>query len=88
MSEDFSGSCDVASRNPLIHDGATNGTNSPCLDAEGVALRRYRVLTAASDGSLATANFRESLFFLRRWVNKAVSPWVAITSAKERRTRR
>jgi hypothetical protein len=26
MSEDFSSSCDVASRNPLIHNGATNAT--------------------------------------------------------------
>jgi hypothetical protein len=26
MGEDFSGSCNVASRNPLIHNGATNTT--------------------------------------------------------------
>ena len=35
MSEGFSGSCDVASRNPLIHNGATNGTYSLRFDAEG-----------------------------------------------------
>src|SRR5215212_541785 len=63
MSEYFPGTCDVASRNPSIHEGATNGTNSPRFAAEGVALRRYRVLTAASDVSLATANLRE-LFFM------------------------
>src|SRR5215212_2817912 len=35
MSEEFPGSCDVTSRNPLIHNGATNGTNSPRFDARG-----------------------------------------------------
>jgi hypothetical protein len=34
--EDFSGSCTVTSRNPLIHIGATNGTKSERFDAKGV----------------------------------------------------
>jgi hypothetical protein len=33
MGENFSGSCIVTSRNPLIHKGATNGTKSPDFDA-------------------------------------------------------
>jgi hypothetical protein len=36
MGEDFSGSCTVTSRNPLIHIGATNGTKSERFDAKGV----------------------------------------------------
>src|SRR5215212_1568459 len=72
MSEDFSGSRDVASRNPLVHKDATNGTNSLYFDAEGVALRCYRVPTAASDGSLATANFREFHFHAIRRIGVKV----------------
>jgi hypothetical protein len=68
--QDFSGSSAVTSRNSLLHNSATNGTNSPCFDAEGVALRSYRVLSAASDGSLATANFAEFQFFSTKLVNK------------------
>jgi len=33
MGRDFSGSCNVASRNPLIHKGATKSTKAPLLDA-------------------------------------------------------
>jgi hypothetical protein len=62
MSEYFSGGCDVASRNPLIHNGATIGTYSLRFDAEGVAPRRFGVLAAALEGVLATANFVELLF--------------------------
>jgi hypothetical protein len=36
MGEDFSGSCTVTSRNPLIQIGATNGTKSERFDAKGV----------------------------------------------------
>jgi hypothetical protein len=61
--QDFSGSSSVTSRNSLIHYAATNGTYSPRFEAEGVATCRYGVLLAALDGSLATANFREWLFF-------------------------
>jgi hypothetical protein len=36
MGEDFSGSCTVTSRNPLIHNGATNSTKSARFDVRGV----------------------------------------------------
>src|SRR5215210_8693035 len=36
VGEDFSGSCTVTSRNPLIHNGATNSTKSPRFDVKGV----------------------------------------------------
>ena len=62
MERDFSGSCAVTSRNPLIHNGATNRTYPPRFDAEGVPPRRFEVLVAVSDGLLATLNFREFLF--------------------------
>src|SRR5215212_4982321 len=69
MSENFSGSCIVTSRNFLIHNGATTATNSERLDAEEVPPFSCRVLTAASERLLATANSRE-FYFPRRWVNK------------------
>jgi hypothetical protein len=69
MGEYFSGSCAVTSRNTLPHKGATNGTNSPRFDTEGVALCCCRVLAAAPEGLLATANFGEFIF-LRPPVNK------------------
>src|SRR5215212_2214444 len=62
MNEDFSGSCAVASRNSLLHNGATNATWSWRLDAEGVPPGRRGVLGAVLEGSLATANFGELLF--------------------------
>src|SRR5215211_509259 len=62
MGGDFSGSSTVTSRNPLLHDGATNATWSPRFDGGGVAACRRRVLIGTLAGSLATANFREYLF--------------------------
>jgi hypothetical protein len=69
--ENFSGSCIVTSRNPLIHDGATTATKSERFDAEGVPPCSCRVLTAASERLLATVNFRES-DFSTHFVNKGV----------------
>jgi hypothetical protein len=63
MGENFSGSCIVTSRNPLIHKGATTATKSERFDAEEVPPCRCRVPAAATEGSLATANFREFLFY-------------------------
>jgi hypothetical protein len=59
MGEKFSGNCDVACRNPLLHNGATNATRSRCSDSEEAPPCRTRVLGAELDGSLATLNFRE-----------------------------
>ena len=59
MGQDFLGSCAVTSRNPLIHEGATNPTRSTRFDAEGVAPGRPGLLAAALEGVLATPNFRE-----------------------------
>jgi hypothetical protein len=53
----------------LIHDGATNSTNAPSFDPEGVALFRCQVIAAASDELLATLNFGEYIFHSLR-VNK------------------
>jgi hypothetical protein len=69
--ENFSGSCIVTSRNPLIHDGATTATKSERFDAEGVPPCCGRALTAASERLLATVNFRES-DFSTHFVNKGV----------------
>jgi hypothetical protein len=69
MGGDFSGSGAVTSRNPLLHDGATNATWSGRFDLWTVPPCRSRVLGAELDESLATPNFREFLF-LRRWVNR------------------
>ena len=63
---DFLGSCAVASRNPLIHNGATNATLSGRFDSEEVEPCRSRVPRADLGGSLATANFREFLFHALR----------------------
>jgi hypothetical protein len=70
MSEKFSGSSSVTSRNPLIHNGATNATRSRLSDSEEAPPCRTRVLGAELDGSLATLNFRELLFFPRTSVNR------------------
>jgi hypothetical protein len=59
MGEKFSGSWSVTSRNPLIHNGATNATWSPRFGSEVVLPCRSRGLRAALCGSLATPNFRE-----------------------------
>src|ERR687889_2428821 len=69
MGVDFSGSRVVASRNTLLHDGATNATWSGRFDLGTVPAGRSRVPGAHLGGSLATPNFREFLF-LRSWVNK------------------
>jgi|SRR3954447_12861079 len=61
MGENFSGSWSVASRNPLIHNGATNATKWRRSDSEEAPPCRTRVLGAELDRSLATLNFRESL---------------------------
>jgi hypothetical protein len=63
MGEDFSGSCTVTSRNPLIQIGATNGTKSERFDAKGVPSCCSRGLGDAPDGPFATVNFAEFLFF-------------------------
>jgi hypothetical protein len=69
MGRDFSGSCTVRSRNPLVHEGATTATKSERFEAEGVPPCRRRVLTAASEQLLATVNFGE-FPFPRTRVNK------------------
>src|SRR5215212_8639800 len=58
MGQEFSGNCDVASRNSLLHSGATKATRSRRSDSEEAPPCRTRVLGAELDGSLATANFR------------------------------
>jgi hypothetical protein len=60
---DFLGSSPVTSRNPLIHNGATNGTKSLRPGATGVPSCCSRVLGDAPDGPFATANFAEFPFF-------------------------
>jgi hypothetical protein len=69
MGQDFSGSRAVTSRNPLIHNGATNATWAPHFDSEGVPLCSCQVLATVHVGSLATANFRD-FFFGRSSVNR------------------
>jgi len=63
MGENFSGSCIVTSRNPLIHNGATTATKSERFDAEEVLPCCCRVISAASERLLATVNFREHFFY-------------------------
>src|SRR5215203_1159522 len=65
----FSGSCAVTSRNPLLHDGATNATKSRRSDPEEAPPCHSRVPGAGLGGMLATSNFRE-LPFPRNRVNK------------------
>src|SRR5215203_4868859 len=62
MGENFSGSCTVTSRNPLIHIGATPATKSECFDPKGVQQGLLSWGWRCVEESLATANFRE--FFL------------------------
>jgi hypothetical protein len=75
MGEDFSGTRADKSRNPLIHNGATNSTKSPRFGAEGLqhglSSRGWRCV----EEPFATLNFREFLFFPRTPVNKLDS-WV------------
>ena len=60
--EKFLGSCGVASRNCLIHEGETDATQTPRSGPKGVLSGRRGVLLAELDGSLATTNFRELNF--------------------------
>src|SRR4051812_45912741 len=62
MGQEFSGNCHVASRNALLHNGATNATRSRRSDSEEAPPCRTRVLGAELDESLATLNFREFHF--------------------------
>jgi hypothetical protein len=59
MGEKFSGNCNVASRNALLHNGATNATWSPRFGSEVVLPWRSGALAAELGGTLATPNFRE-----------------------------
>ena len=63
MGEDFSGSCTVTSRIPLIQIGATNSTKSARFGAKGVPSCCSRVLGDALEGPFATVNFAEFDFF-------------------------
>src|SRR5829696_4463752 len=63
--QEFSGNCDVASRNPLIHNGATNATRSRRSDSEEAPPCRARGPGAELGGTLATPNFRELIFSTR-----------------------
>src|SRR5215212_91929 len=63
MGEKFSGSWSVTSRNPLIHNGATNATWSGHFYPEAVPPCRSGVLAVELGGSLATPNFREHLYY-------------------------
>src|SRR5215217_8022018 len=63
----FSGSCAVTSRNPLLHDGATNATKWWRSDPEEAPPCHSRVPGAGLGGMLATSNFREySLYEVRK----------------------
>src|SRR5215217_9646429 len=62
MGENFSGSCIVTSRNPLIHIGATPATKSECFDPKGVQQGLLSWGWRCVEESLATANFREFFF--------------------------
>src|SRR5215208_3225539 len=81
MGEDFSGSCPVTSRNPLIHKGATNSTKSERFDVKGVQQGLLSWGWRCVGEPLATANFREFLFFPRTSVNKSRKMRVGLTSA-------
>jgi hypothetical protein len=63
MGEDFSGSCTVTSRNPLIDIGATNGTKSAGFDAKRLPPCCSRLLGDAPEGPFSTVNFAEFDFF-------------------------
>jgi hypothetical protein len=68
MGQDFSGSCAVTSRNPLIHNGATNGTKSGRFDPKGEQQALLSKARGCVEEPFATVNFREFLF-PRTWVN-------------------
>jgi hypothetical protein len=58
----FSGSCTVTSRNPLIHNGATNGTKSLRFDPKVVQHSLLSRAWQCVEEPLATVNFAEFLF--------------------------
>jgi hypothetical protein len=62
LQADFSGSWDVTSRNPLIHNGATTATKLERFDVEGVPRDLWSRAAAVPDGPFATVNFREFFF--------------------------
>jgi hypothetical protein len=63
MGENFSGSCIVTSRNPLIHIGATTATKSGRSHPKGVLQGLLSGDSRCVEESLATANFREFLYY-------------------------
>jgi hypothetical protein len=63
MGQDFSGSCTVTSRNPLIQIGATNGIKSAGFDAKGVQQGLLSRACHCVAEPLATANFGEFFFY-------------------------
>jgi hypothetical protein len=73
MGENFSGSCIVATRNPLIHIGATIATKSERFDVKGVLQSLLSRAWQCVEELLATVNFREFFFFPRTLVNKGRS---------------
>jgi hypothetical protein len=62
MGQEFSGNCDVASRDALLHNGATNATWTGRFDPKTVPPWGSWALAAEIGGTLATPNFREYLF--------------------------
>jgi hypothetical protein len=62
----FSGSCTVTSRNPLIHNGATTATKSERFDPKMCARFFCHGVAAAPDGPFATVNFGELNFHALR----------------------
>jgi hypothetical protein len=73
LGKHFSGSCAVTSRNPLIHNGATNGTKSKRFDhEEGVAEPVVRGL-AVRRGTVCYRELRRILI-PRTSVNKGLWP--------------
>jgi hypothetical protein len=65
-SQDFSGSCTVASRNHLIHSGATTATKSGRFDPKGVQHGLLSRAWRCVDEPFATANFGEFVFHALR----------------------
>jgi hypothetical protein len=63
MGENFSGSCIVTSRNPLIHIGATTATKSPRPGAPGGQQGLLSMAWRWVEEPLATANFNFAEFF-------------------------
>jgi hypothetical protein len=62
MGEHFLGSCTFASRNSLIHNGATNGTKLGRFEHEGGSRARSQGLGGYVEEPFATVNFAEFVF--------------------------